>query len=103
MQKKADVPETRELIEQILSKEIVSGLELKQLREAFGIEISEIYAITKISSTILNMIEGNQFDDLPAEIYLKQFLKAYAEILQIDSRHVVEGYLKLMAQGKPDQ
>jgi len=102
VQKKTNLPETRELIEQILSKELVSGFELKQLREAFGIEIPEIYAITKISSTILNMIEANQFNDLPAEIYLKQFLKAYAEILQIDSRHVVEGYLQLMTQSKSD-
>ena len=48
------------------------------------------------------MIEANQFEDLPAEIYVKQFLKAYAEVLQIDSGHVVDGYLKFMAQDKPD-
>ena len=102
VQKKSDAPEIREILEEIQSKELLSGLELKQLREAFGIEISEIYNITKISSTVLNMIEANQFEELPAEIYLRQFLKAYAEIFHIDSRHVVDGYLKFMAQAKPD-
>jgi curved DNA-binding protein CbpA len=99
---KANTPEIKKLIEEILSREVLSGRDLKQLREAFGIEFSEIYAITKISATVLNMIEADEFDGLPAEIYLKQFLKAYAEILQIDSRQVVSGYLKGMVQGKPD-
>ncbi len=102
VQKKANAPEIKRLIEQIMSEELLSGLQLKQLREAFGIEFSEIYAITKIRSTILNMIEADQFDELPAQIYLKQFLKAYAEILQIDPGHVVEGYLKFMARDKPN-
>lgn len=98
VQKKAEAPEIRALIEEILAKDMLSGRELKQLREAFGIDIPEIYDITKISSSILKMIEEDQFEDLPAEIYLKQFLKAYADILQIDPRHVVQGYLKFKDQ-----
>ena len=102
VQKKTNVPEIKQRIEAILSRELLSGLELQQLREAYGIDISEIYAITKISSSTLKMIEANRFEDLPSEIYLKQFLKTYAEILHIDSRHVVESYMKFMAQDKPD-
>ena len=102
VKKKADTPEIRQLIEAMRSKEMLSGLELKQLREAYGIDIPEIHAITRISGDSLRRIEANQFEDLPAEIYVKQFLKAYAEVLQIDSGHVVNGYLKFMAQAKPD-
>jgi cytoskeletal protein RodZ len=74
----------------------VAGRDLKQLREAFGIEISEIYEITKISPTNISLIEQDRFKELPAEIYLKMYLKSYAEILQIDSVHVVDGYLRHM-------
>ncbi len=102
VEKKANAPEIQELIDTIRTKEIISGRDLKQLREALGIEHSEIYAITRITSTVLNMIETDQFDGLPAEIYLKQFLKAYAEILRIDPPHVVQGYLKNMAKTQPD-
>jgi curved DNA-binding protein CbpA len=102
VKKKADTPEIRQLIEAMRSKEMLSGLELKQLREAYGIDIPEIHAITRISGDSLRRIEANQFEDLPAEIYVKQFLKAYAEVFQIDSGHVVDGYLKFMAQAKPD-
>jgi DnaJ-class molecular chaperone len=73
VQKKADTPEIRQRIEAMLSKETISGMELKQLREAYGIDISEIYAITKISGDSLKRIEANQFEDLPAEIYIRQF------------------------------
>jgi curved DNA-binding protein CbpA len=102
VEKKTDSPEITKLVDTIRSQEMISGRDLKQLREALGIEFSEIYAITRISSSVLTMIEADQYDDLPAEIYLKQFLKAYAEILQIDPPHVIQGYLKSMTQSKPE-
>ena len=96
VQKQAGSPEIRQFIDEILSTEMLSGSALRELREAYGIEIPEIYAITKISGDTLKRIEANQYDDLPAEIYLKQFLTTYADLLQIDSRHVVQSYLKRM-------
>lgn len=102
VQKKSQTPEIKALIDQILSKELLSGQDLKHLREAFGIEIQEIHAITRVSSSILNMIESDRFDELPAEIYLKQFLKSYAEILQIESRQVIQGYFRLMRRDNPE-
>ena len=101
VKKKSEAPEIKLLIEQLSSKELLSGQDLKHLREAFGIEIQEIYTITRVSSSILNLIEADKFDELPADIYLKQFLKSYAEVLQIDPQHVVDGYLKSMGRRNP--
>ncbi|BBO70403.1 hypothetical protein DSCA_43330 [Desulfosarcina alkanivorans] len=101
--KKASEPEIRQRIEAILSRERLSGIDLKQLREAYGIERHEIYAITKISSATLKRIEADQYEDLPAEIYVKQFLKTYAELLHIDPRHVVDSYLKRMTRAPSDR
>jgi cytoskeletal protein RodZ len=67
---------------------------LKKLRKTVGIELSEIDVVTKISVIVLRSIEENQLENLPADIYLKNFLKSYAEILQIDSQRIVDGYLK---------
>lgn len=86
------------LVDEIQAKVLISGIDLKQLRTKLGITHSEVYEITRISRSVLTMIEENQFDDLPAEVFLKSFLKSYAEILQLDSYCVVEGYLKSMAQ-----
>jgi DnaJ-class molecular chaperone len=89
--------------EEIIRKDLISGSDLKKFRLALEIELQEIYAVTRISVSSLTLIEENQFQDLPAEVFLKSFLKSYAEILQIDSHRVVEGYLRYMSlAGKPD-
>lgn len=93
-------PEIKQLIQEINADAQLSGRHLNQLRKAYGIEISEIYVVTKISSDTLKMIEGDRFQELPAGIYLKQFLRTYAEILHLDPNHVVESYMKQMAMDK---
>ncbi len=89
----------RKILDTITEKGLVSGEDLRQLREARGIEIPEIFEKTRISKTTLGRIEENQYEDLPAEIFLKAFLKSYAEIIQIDPKCIVDGYLKYMASG----
>ena len=101
VRKQGDSPEIRHLLEAILSTDQLSGQTLKRLRKAYGIEIAEIYAITRISGDTLRRIEADRYDDLPAEIFLKQFLKTYADLLHVDSRHVVDSYLTRMARDKP--
>lgn len=96
IKKRSDEKEVKSVKDHILSKDWVSGSDLKKFREILGIEPDEIYEITRISGSMLKLIEENQFDGLPADIYLKQFLRSYAETLQLDPQRVVEGYLKHM-------
>jgi curved DNA-binding protein CbpA len=93
VRKKSEEKEIKKMSNEILSKELISGSDLKKLRKAVGLELFEIDAVTKISVTVLRSIEENQIENLPADIYLKNFLRSYAEILQIDSKSVVKGYL----------
>ena len=94
VRQKSKQEDFRRLSNEILSKDLISGSDLKRLRRTVGIELSEIDIVTKISVIVLRSIEENQLENLPADIYLKNFLKSYAEILQIDSQRIVEGYLK---------
>jgi DnaJ-class molecular chaperone len=79
---------------QILSKDVISGDDLKNLRKSLGVELEEIYEVARISVSILKSIEENQTKSLPPSVYLKNFLKIYADLLQIDSKKIVDGYLK---------
>lgn len=99
--KQAETPAIRQRIEAILSGGQLSGPQLKELREAYGIELSEIYAATRINKDIMMAIEADRFTDLPAMVYLKQFLKNVAQILQIDPSLVVHRYLESMGAGQP--
>jgi cytoskeleton protein RodZ len=78
--------------------EIISGKDLKNLRESQGLDLNDVHRVTKISPTVLKAIENNETSRLP-RIYLRSFLKSYAEMLQVDTDIVVEGYLKNVGKG----
>ena len=85
-----------------ITEERISGSDLKRMRESVGIKQEEVYEITRISVSVLDAIENDHVENLPPPIYLKNFLKQYAEILQLDSERVVEGYTRHIAQS-PDK
>ena len=101
--KQAEGPEIRRRIEAILGEPRFSGPQLKELREAYGIELSEIYAAIRINKDMMTAIEADRIQDLPATIYLKQFLKSLAQILQLDPALVVERYLETAGGSQPER
>lgn len=76
------------------------GTSLRQLREQLGIDLKTIAAQTKINPRILESIENEELDCLPAPVYLKGFLKAYARVLNIDPQRLIEGYFQLFQEQK---
>lgn len=94
VRKKIEEKDVEEIAHEVLSKELISGNDLKKLREAIGIKLEEVFEITRISVSVLDAIENDQFESLPAAIYLKNFLRQYGEILQIDSKRIIEGYTR---------
>jgi len=91
---KQNKPEVIELIRKISSQHIISGDDLKNLRNISGLTTENVFEKTRIGATTLKVIEEDQFDALPPLIYLKGFLKAYAQTLQLPVAAVVDGYLK---------
>ena len=72
---------------------MISGNDLKCLRKASGIKLEDVFEVARISVSILNYIENDELEKLPPQIYLKNFLKSYAEILHLDSEKIVDGYI----------
>ena len=101
VKEKISTESIQNMSKEIISKELLSGNDLKKFRETLGIDIMEIHSITKISISVLNAIEENRFDRLPPDIYLKNFLKSYAKILRLDSQKVVDGYFKTISLSHP--
>lgn len=89
----------REIIGAMISSEIISGKDLRDLRNALGVELEELFHATKISPTALHAIEQDDIMNLPPTVYLKSFLKSYAEVLQLDARKVIDGYIKNVEKG----
>jgi cytoskeletal protein RodZ len=96
IRKKIKEKGTGKLASVMLNRVFISGQDLKNLRESLGIELAEVFEVTKISPTALEAIERDDITNLPPKIYLKSFLKSYAEVLQLDAKQLVEGYVKNM-------
>jgi flagellar biosynthesis protein FlhG len=70
------------------------GKMLKQIREKMGIDLKTISLETKINLKILEFIEEEDLERLPARVYLRGFLKGYAQCLGLDPKRVIEDYLR---------
>jgi len=72
----------------------VTGKSIKTIRTSKEMSLEEIFKQTNISRETLEDIEEERFEKLPALVYLKGFLKAYANILQVNQTEMVDGYVK---------
>ena len=78
----------------------VTGKIIKTIRTTQEISLEEIFKQTNISRETLEDIEEERFEKLPALVYLKGFLKAYAKILQVNQTEMVDGYVKRYLEWK---
>jgi curved DNA-binding protein CbpA len=76
------------------------GGTLKQIREKMGVDLKAISRETKINPRILQEIEEEAFEKLPPVVYLKGFLRAYAQSLGLDPPKVINGYLQFLKAGQ---
>lgn len=77
------------------------GTWLRTQREARGVSIRDIAEATKISQRYLEALERDRFDALPAEVFVRGFLREYARIVGLDPDEVVNVYLLAAAQARP--
>ena len=92
--KKISAASISQLSRDIAAADSISGRDLKKLREKIGVSLDEIYEATRISISTIKAIEGNDFENLPSTLYLKNFLRAYASLVKLEPQMVIDGYLK---------
>jgi cytoskeleton protein RodZ len=71
---------------------IAVGPILKQTRERGGIELATVEEETKIRAKYLRALEDEDWDVLPGPAYTRGFIRAYAELLGLDSEVLVDEY-----------
>lgn len=69
------------------------GVRLRRNRLFRGYEIEDISEVTKVSSAHLRNIEEENFFDLPADVYVRGFVTAYAQTIGLDPKQVVPSYM----------
>jgi flagellar biosynthesis protein FlhG len=76
---------------------VLTGADLRRIREARGVSLRHIASITKIGLRFLEYIEEERFAMLPAPVYLRGFLQEYARLVGIDPRRTADAYLARVA------
>ena len=84
------------VIQEILTPDVLSGEDLKKIRGELGVSLEEIAEIVKVRMVYLEAIENDQFEKTLSRIFLKGFLRAYAQCIGLDPDIVARRYLKRM-------
>ena len=78
----AQVPETK----------IPAGEQLKHLREQKNFSIQDIASRLNLETRIIEAIENNNFELLPAATYARGYLRSYAKIVGVDPGAIISSY-----------
>ncbi len=70
------------------------GEKLKKLRGDKRISLGEASKFTKIQAVYLEHLEEGAYDFLPADVYVRGFLRSYADFLGVDDRILIRLYEK---------
>ena len=66
------------------------GITLRSARVQKGLTIDQVAQDTRISSRFLEALENEAFEELPAPVYVRGFLRSYANYLHIDAQPLLD-------------
>ncbi len=70
------------------------GSHLKEQRKKRRLSLEAVAEETKIAIYMLRAMEKDQWELLPAEVFIRGFPRSYAEVLGLDPDEVVQRYCK---------
>src|SRR5215475_37860 len=68
------------------------GQHLRSLREAKRMSLAEVSRATRVPVASVERIEADRFDELPGEVFVRGFLRAYARALEVSGDDVLARY-----------
>ena len=70
------------------------GSTLKEARSRKSVSFEEVHAKIRIHPRVLQLLEEEKFDKLPSPLYVKSFLRSYAEYLEVNPDEILGAYEK---------
>ena len=80
-------------IQEILTHDALWGRDLKRIREELGVTLEALAEMTRVRILFLRAIEDDEAEKVPSLIFLKSFLRAYAQSVGLDADIVANRYL----------
>ncbi len=84
------------VIQEILTQNALRGKDLKRIRDELGVSLEIIREMTKVRMIFLQAIEEDEYEKAPSRVFLKSYVKAYAQSIGLDGDLVANRYLNRM-------
>jgi len=81
------------VIQEILTHDAFWGKDLKRIRDELGVSLEIIREMTKVRMIFLRAIEEDEYEKAPSRMFLKSYVKAYAQSIGLDGDFVASRYL----------
>lgn len=70
------------------------GEQLRDARLAQGLELSDVAGITHIRKEYLQALDEGRYNDLPENVYTRNFIRLYAQAVGLDDRELLDVYTR---------
>jgi curved DNA-binding protein CbpA len=84
------------VVQEILTHDVLCGKDLKRIREELGVSLEIISELTKVRTIFLRAIEEDEYEKAPSRMFLKSYVKAYAQSMGLEADLVASRYLRRM-------
>jgi cytoskeletal protein RodZ len=84
------------VIQEILTHDALWGKDLRRIRDELGVSLEIIREMTKVRMIFLQAIEQDEYEKAPSRMFLKGYVKAYAQSIGLDGDFVASRYFNKM-------
>ena len=68
------------------------GTTLRQARRAAGLDVADVAEMLNLRDAVVQAIEEDRFDDLPARTFARGYVRSYASLLNVNSNDAVASF-----------
>ena len=72
--------------------QLTAGEQLRHTREQKNLSLADVASQLNLEARIIEAIEANDFESLPAATYARGYLRSYAKILNMDAEVILAAY-----------
>jgi len=88
--------------DEIATTTLFDGTFLQKVRLYKHVNLEQMSEDTRISRTYLRAVESNDYDALPAAVFVRGFIVQFARILGLNEKQVVDSYMTLYRNAKQE-
>ncbi len=68
------------------------GQLLQEARESKGLNLSDVASLTHVRKEYLSALDEGRYEDLPENVYTRNFLRLYAQAIDLEEKPILELY-----------